>query len=434
MFLNRREAGKRLAFAVRDDIAKDAVVLALPRGGVPVADEVARVLGCELDVLVVRKLGAPKSPEFAFGAVGEGGVRVVHDDVVTALGLSSREIDEIASSQQHEVERRVALYRGVRPMAKVQGRTVIVVDDGLATGATAAAAVAVLRHLQAGRIVLAVPTGSREAVKDLRTLADDVICLEQPEWFQAVGLQYQDFGQTSDQEVLEILAAAHLGQAGTDPGTRMRDFDVVIPVAAGCDLAGRLTIPAHALGVVVFAHGSGSSRWSPRNQAVARTLNERGIGTLLIDLLTMTEADDRAMVFDIDTLVTRLVAVVHWVADHDDCRQLPIGLFGASTGAAGAIGAAALEPALVKAVVSRGGRPDLAQDWLGQLVAPTLLIVGGDDTRVLAWNRQAAAAMHCPHQVAIVPGATHLFEEPGTLAVAAQMAGDWFVRWLKLSS
>lgn len=211
----------------------------------------------------------------------------------------------------------------------------------------------------------------------------------------------------------------------------MRDIDVSIPVAPGCDLKGHLAVPEHAVGIVLFAHGSGSSRHSPRNQWVARTLNAAHVATLLIDLLTVSEADDRAMVFDIDTLVTRVVAVVRWVATHPDCSELRIGLFGASTGAAGAIGAAAMEPSLVAAVVSRGGRPDLAADWLDQVRAPTLLIVGGQDTQVLAWNRQAGAAMRCTHEMAVIPGATHLFEEPGTLAAAAQMATDWFTQWLR---
>lgn len=214
MFLNRREAGKRLALHLGDRAGADPLILALPRGGVPVADEIARALGCDLDVLVVRKLGAPSNPEFAFGAISEGGALVIHDDMVAALGLSSAQVNAIAALQQREVERRVVLYRGARPMAQVQGRLVILVDDGLATGATAAAGVAVLRHLNAGKIVLAVPTGSREAVRDLSALVDDVVCLEQPAHFQAVGMQYEDFGQTSDEEVIDILTSAHASRTG----------------------------------------------------------------------------------------------------------------------------------------------------------------------------------------------------------------------------
>jgi pimeloyl-ACP methyl ester carboxylesterase len=195
-------------------------------------------------------------------------------------------------------------------------------------------------------------------------------------------------------------------------------------------LEGDLRMPADARGLVLFAHGAGSSRKSPRNRAVAEHLNRSGFGTLLFDLLTQIEAGDRANVFDIGRLTQRLLSVTRWIQDDDELRTLPIFYFGASTGAAAALRAASHVGSLVHAVVSRGGRPDLAGDALERVISPTLLIVGGADWQVLGLNEQAAERMRCRHQVAIVPGATHMFEEPGALDLVAQLAAEWFSRFL----
>jgi putative phosphoribosyl transferase len=202
------------------------------------------------------------------------------------------------------------------------------------------------------------------------------------------------------------------------------DREVVIAVG-NAHLEGRLTVPEEADRVVVFAHGSGSSRYSPRNQWVAGELRDRGAGTLLFDLLERGEEADRANVFDIGLLGSRLVAVTAWLKAQPDVRSLLIGYFGASTGAAAALWAAT--EADVSAVVSRGGRPDLAASRLGEVSAPTLLIVGSLDTVVLELNRQALAELRVESELAVVEGASHLFEEPGALAQVAQLAGDWFV-------
>jgi pimeloyl-ACP methyl ester carboxylesterase len=194
--------------------------------------------------------------------------------------------------------------------------------------------------------------------------------------------------------------------------------------------AGELMVPPEAQGVVLFAHGSGSSRLSPRNTFVARSLNGRRIATLLFDLLTEAEDTDYARRFDIALLTRRLVAVADWVAKQAALRALGVGCFGASTGAAAALEAAALRPRQVRAVVSRGGRPDLADALLPQVRAPTLLIVGGEDHEVILLNRQAYARLSCVKALEIVPGATHLFEEPGALEQVAELAGDWFARHL----
>lgn len=195
------------------------------------------------------------------------------------------------------------------------------------------------------------------------------------------------------------------------------------------DLPGRLSLPEPAHGLVLFAHGSGSSRFSPRNQYVASVLHESWIGTLLFDLLTATEAEDRVNVFDVGLLAERLAAAIASVRCREHTAALPLGLFGASTGAAAALIAAAHDPG-VKAVVSRGGRPDMAGAALGRVHCPTLLIVGGHDDEVLVLNRLALEHLGGEKQLAVVPGATHLFEEPGTLEDAARLAAEWFARHL----
>ncbi|HEY7743537.1 MAG TPA: dienelactone hydrolase family protein [Burkholderiales bacterium] len=213
----------------------------------------------------------------------------------------------------------------------------------------------------------------------------------------------------------------------------MRRADVTVQAGAVA-LEGALAIPEHTEGVVLFAHGSGSSRFSPRNRFVADVLNEGALATLLLDLLTAEESeiDERTgeLRFDIGLLSRRLIGAVDWLGAHAEIRGLRIGIFGASTGAAAALNAAAERPARVAAVVSRGGRPDLAMAALSRVRAPTLLIVGGLDGPVIGMNRRAAEALECEHRVEIVPGATHLFEEPGKLEKVAQLARTWFRRYL----
>lgn len=195
-------------------------------------------------------------------------------------------------------------------------------------------------------------------------------------------------------------------------------------------LHGDLRVPEHALGLVIFVHGSGSSRFSPRNKYVAAELNNAGLATLLLDLLTEEEqridAETMEFRFDIPLLGARSTRVASWVARQPDLSRLPIGLFGASTGAAAALMTAADMKHRIAAVVSRGGRPDLATDALDKVECPTLLIVGGEDETVVELNRQAMAYMHCLKELHIVPGATHLFEEPGTLEQVAKVAAEWF--------
>jgi dienelactone hydrolase len=213
----------------------------------------------------------------------------------------------------------------------------------------------------------------------------------------------------------------------------MQDVDQVVQIPAGrATLEGNLVVPARATRVVLFAHGSGSGRHSTRNQVVARRLQEGGLATLLIDLLTAEEeavdAVTRHVRFDIELLASRLTAAIAWLGGRAETRALRVGLFGASTGGGAALVAAARDPDRVGAVVSRGGRPDLAGDALPLVRAPTLLIVGGDDVSVVALNERAMAMMRAEVRLEIVPGASHLFEEPGALERVAELASDWFAR------
>lgn len=410
------------------------MVLALPRGGVPVAFEVARALEAPLDVIVVRKLGVPLQPELGMGAIGEGGARVLNAVVVRDAGVSSEQIAAIERTERAELARRVRRFRGARERLSVAGRTAIIVDDGIATGSTARAACRVARAQGASHVVLAVPVAPPESLESLRHDADEVVCVETPEYFFAIGQWYADFSQTPDDEVVALLESTGAGEkpAVEDLGHEARDvMDEEVEVHAGTVLlSGHLTLPGGARSVVMFAHGSGSSRHSPRNQFVASVLNRDRLGTLLFDLLTAEEELDRANVFDITLLARRLAEVTLWLRSELKMRHTRVGYFGASTGAGAALLAAAEPHAQIGAVVSRGGRPDLAASRLGEVRAPTLLIVGGRDELVLELNRKAKAQLRCENRLAIVPEATHLFEEPGALEIVADMASSWFTRHL----
>jgi putative phosphoribosyl transferase len=425
-FLDRSDAGRRLANRMLHLRGEDVVVLALPRGGVPVAAEVARALGAPLDVIVVRKLGVPVQPELGMGAIGEGDVRIINPEVVAITHVTDAEIAAVERRERAELDRRARRFRGDRPRTPLAGRTAVIIDDGIATGSTARAACQVARAQGAARVVLAVPVAPPSACAALAADADEVICLETPGHFLAIGEWYQDFSQTSDREVVSLLqrAAAERGEAAAPWGGE------VVIAAGPARLAGHLSTPGGGAGMVVFAHGSGSGRRSPRNRFVADVLATAGLGTLLFDLLTAEEEQDRANVFDIGLLAGRLGAVTRWMHEQPGLAGAPVGYFGASTGAAAALWAAAEPGGEVAAVVSRGGRPDLAMPRLAEVRAPTLLIVGALDAAVLGLNREAQRRLRCENHLAVVPGASHLFEEPGTLERAAGLARDWFTRYL----
>jgi putative phosphoribosyl transferase len=328
------------------------------------------------------------------------------------------------------------------------------IDDGLATGSTMRAAVMALKKREPARIVVAVPVGAASTCEEIASIADQCLCAVAPERFRAVGLWYDDFAQISDDEVCEILAGAagkvmepmssvqfdrevanmecsqggHAVSSNEPPPVFAPDVEIAV---GDRTVRGILRVPARATAAVIFAHGSGSGRFSPRNQHVARVLEEAGLATLLLDLLEEDEANDRSKVFDIALLARRLQSSAQWLAGQQATAHLRLGYFGASTGAGAALLAAADEDVSVGAVVSRGGRPDLARDVLQRVPAPTLLIVGGDDEIVLELNREAFELLTCSRQLDVIPGATHLFAEPGALEEVARLAKEWFLHYLK---
>ena len=442
VFRNREDAGQQLAkqlsgFANR----KNVVVLGVPRGGVPVAFEVARALHAPLDIFLSRKLGVPGHEELAFGAIAAGDGRYIDAQIVRAAGISNEQIEQITEATKAKLEQRALLYRSGCSPRRVEGQIVILVDDGIATGASIYAAIHALQQMKPTMLVVAAPVAPLSTCNWLRSVVDELVVAYAPKDFYAVGQFYEFFSQVSDDEVVNLLQQA---ARSFQPEALVHDCpaqhpldinqrEVSIPLGS-IAVEGILSLPKDPLGLVIFAHGSGSSRHSPRNRYVAQALESKGLATLLFDLLTREEESvDRhtaSLRFDIALLTNRLLGVTQWALKEPDVERLTIGYFGASTGAAAALVAASRLPEPIAAVVSRGGRPDLAGEALGSVRAPTLLIVGNLDDTVLTLNQQALAKLRCIKQLILVAGATHLFEEPGTLEKAAQLASDWFVRYL----
>ncbi|CAE81173.1 phosphoribosyltransferase family protein [Bdellovibrio bacteriovorus] len=393
------------------------VVLAIPRGGVPVAFGVARALHCPLDLIMVKKIGAPRQPELAVGAVSEDGKPLFDEGLIKALSLSSSYLKQAASQKIREIHEQLHKFRGSKQAEPIQNRTVILVDDGIATGSTLTAAIQFLRLKNPREIVVAAPVGALETVQRIKEIADAVICPLTPTDFMAVGMWYEQFEQVPDEEVIRLIGEARFSSQST--------AEQITIVDGPKKLTGDLTRVKNSKGLILFAHGSGSSRLSPRNRKVATELNKRGFSTLLFDLLTDSEAEDRRNVFNIALLARRLLCATDTVVEVYQGKTPPLGYFGASTGAGAALTAAAQSTHPISAVVSRGGRPDLADEFLSQVLAPTLLIVGGNDTQVIELNAMAERKIG-KVKMAVVPGATHLFEEPGAMEKVIELAANWF--------
>jgi len=418
IFKDRSEAGQALGKKLNSmGIGKDAYVFALPRGGVPVAWEVADRLRVPMDILLVKKIPHPSQEELAVGAISESGNIFWDEKIIEWLGLSKKALLNKAKDIHREIKEKLQKWRPGRVGLDVADKTAIIVDDGLATGATMKAAAQLLRNQGAAKIIVAAPVGPEESTEALKGFADEVIVLKQPVPFFSVGQWYEDFTQVSDEQVKEILSHGIL-----------EDFESVVIPQGKVNVRGQLIIPQQPKALIIFAHGSGSNRKSPRQQKVSSSLNKLGFATLLFDLLTEEEAKNRRKVFDIRLLTERLLGATAWAVTVEELKDLPIGYFGASTGAAAALSAAAQEPR-VKSVVSRGGRPDLSVAKLMSVHQPVLLIVGGADTDVLELNQKAQAEL--PNsEISVVLGAGHLFEEKGALDQVIELSSSWFEQTL----
>ena len=372
-----------------------------------------------MDVPVVRKVGHPLNSEFAIGALAEDGTMVL--DEISAADVDDDTLARKKVSTATEIARRVKTYRDGEPLGHLDDATLVIIDDGVATGATMKAACDMGRAMGAGRIIAAVPVAPAGWKKAMRSHADEMVSLIEPDEFIAVSQFYRSFEQVTDDEVVRIRQA--LKRETVDlRACMMLDGGRGLPVHV-------VARPGHRA-FVVFVHGSGSSMMSPRNTMVANALSRRGYSTMLFDLLTAGEGDERSNVFDIDLLAERTEKALEWLSEAVKVARRPTCLFGASTGAAAALVCAARHPEMVQAVISRGGRPDLARSELSKVACPVLLVVGGRDHDVLELNLDAAAHLkHCSGPV-VVPGASHLFDEPGTLDLVVAHVNEFLTQLL----
>jgi predicted phosphoribosyltransferase/alpha-beta hydrolase superfamily lysophospholipase len=414
IYRDRKDAGEKLAMALKEKGYENPVVLGIPRGGVPLAVEVARAIHGELGVVVARKLGAPWNPELAIGATTAIGVTYVNSAVAAEVGADEAYIEAEKQRQVQEAQRREELFDSSR-RPKVEGRTVIVVDDGIATGATAIAAVRSIKAEGAKQVILAIPVGPPETVRQLRDEADEVVCLDENPGFWAVGQFYAEFNPVSDQEVRRTLDT--FAAVATDAARRVeirRD---------GVRLVGVLTTPSGSgtFPIVIFVHGLGSGKNSPRNLVIAERLVEAGVATLLFDLSGHGESstDPRE---GVEAYVADLEAAFAWAAGQEGINKELIGIAGSSLGATVAIRALGEGKVSPKTMVLRA--PPIEPEELRRVHVPSLVLIGSRDP--LRADVQRGVAGSPELTLSMVEGASHLFEEPGTLEEALHRTVDWF--------
>ena len=413
-FENREHAGKTMAETLMQYKHLNPVVLALPRGGVPIAFEIANQLQAPLDVILVKKIGAPGHEEFAIGAVAEDEKPILNHKVIKQYQFNPEEIENIIGNRITEIRNRSKTYRKLTKKIPLEGRNVIVVDDGLATGATMLAAVRWLRTQKINKIIVAVPVSSKEAASEIKKLVDEFISLHTPENFIAVGMWYKDFPQVSDEEVLRLLSNKIIKP-------RIIPYNVIIE-DENIKLQGIVRIPQNAKGIILFAHGGNGIHKHQIDVFMANSLNNSGFATLLINLLTESESLDQKSAFNVELLTKRLLVATRWVkANH---AGLAIGYFGTSIGTAAAI-KASKDRLDIFAIVSLTGRPDLAHEVLAKTYAPALLMAGANDKTNIPYNKMAKEEL-TNAKIVLIPHVAQDFEDPETLKQIALHTINWF--------
>ncbi|GHC84519.1 putative phosphoribosyl transferase [Nocardiopsis terrae] len=421
-FADRSDAGRRLAERVRPHAVNDPLVLALPRGGVPVGAELAQRLAADFDVLMVRKIGLPGHPETGVGAISEDG-HVLYDDLALArLHVPRQALSDTVASEHSELDRRRRAYRGDRPAPRIAGRDCVVVDDGVATGGTARAALRMVRQAGPARLVLAVPVAAPETLEALRAEADALVVLSVPDNFRAVGEWYRDFDQLSDGNVVEILSEQARHHRGADAARAVR-------IRAGqVYLDGDLTMPTALRGVVVMSFGQGQG--DPHWRSTASVLQRAGYATLVLDLLTGQERASGGEEPDTGVLGERLSAAVTWLRRATDAASEPLGVLGSGAAAPAALVTAAERPQDVAAVVVHGGRIDLAESSLSSVQAPSLVLLQSADSFVRELGEWTRGRLGGPSELKVVSGAEQLLGDSEEWRQTAVETLDWFDRHL----
>jgi putative phosphoribosyl transferase len=432
MFRDRTDAGRKLAEALVPVLTPPCVVAAIPRGGVAVALPIIERFHVPLTVVYARKLTAAGAPEFAFGAIDEDGQTIVEAQSVAMLDLSAADIDAAKQRVSKEIRRRMATY-GVPALGHyLPDRAVVLVDDGLATGLTMRAALQYARRHGAREIVVAVPCASTRAAREFERTADRLVSLVVDPHFAAVGAYYRDFSPVSDDQVIAMLTGAPA------PFTRVRDVGargdlrIVFENSRGLALVGRLLLP-EAPGPypgVVFAHGRGSSKDSPRNLAVGEELRRLGFAAFLFDFTGHGESEGTADDSTLEQQVDDLVAALDTLERLDDLDRGRLGVVGASSGAAAAVLAAARD-ARIRALVLRSANLTGVEGAAARVKVPVLLVVGEHDEPVRTAIVPLLGRFGGPLALEVVPGGDHLFEDPGALTRAIAATATWFNGHLK---